>query len=73
METLQQKYDRLEDINDHTGAAMLLVNNFGTKEEQKIMKGIKARQLVNGHMTIEDDRLRFETSNKYYKLLSNLK
>lgn len=73
MNKLQKKYDQLENINDHTGAAMLLVNTFGTKEEQEIMKGIKARHMANGSITEEDYRLRFETSNKYYKLLRNLK
>lgn len=73
MNRLLTKYNRLEDNNDHTEAAKLLVSNFGTKEELEIIEGIEVRQNRNGYVTHEDIKLRFEVSNKYFCLLRNLK
>ena len=57
-------------INDHNGAAQLLVNNFGTQEEQAIVKEITARTGQNG-ISPNDYRLRYETVNKYFAKLKN--
>jgi len=69
MEKLLKQYKRLEARNDHNEAAMLLVKNFGTQEEIEIIEGIIARYKKNGHLIHSDYLLRYETSNKYYKLL----
>ena len=71
MKTILRKYNRLEDNNNHTDAAMLLVNQFGTDEEKEIMQGISDRHKKNPEIgiTYADYQKRYEISNKYYKLL----
>ena len=69
METLLKKYKRYEANNDHNRAAMLLVKNFGTPEEIEIMDGIIARHKKLGYIENVDRELRYQTSQKYYKLL----
>lgn len=68
MDKILKRYNALVERNYHTEAAALLVENFGTDEEKEIMKGIAERYSDEG-ISPEDYRLRFETSNKYYKLL----
>lgn len=69
---LLQKYNELEDRNDHTGAAKLLIDTFGTETEQEIMNAIATRHQIAGHIEHEDYKKRYEISQKYYKLLRNL-
>lgn len=71
MEKLLKQYRHFEAMNDHNKAAMLLVKNFGTQEEIEIIEGIIARHNKNGHLIHSDYVLRFETSQKYFKLLFN--
>jgi hypothetical protein len=70
--TILKKYKRLEANNNHTEAALLLVQIFGKTEEIETIKAIAARHKANGHIKHADYVLRFETSNKYYHLLTKL-
>lgn len=72
LQSLKKQYDRLEENNDCDGAAQLLVDNFGTESAQQIIRDITARHEKLGYITNEDRTLRYETSNKYYKLLIKL-
>ena len=72
MNKLLAKYKKLEANGDHTEAAMLLVDTFGTEDEKEIIKEIANRHKKNGHIIDKDYELRYKTSNKYYKLLSHL-
>lgn len=67
--TILKKYNQLEADNNHTDAALLLVQTFGKSEEIETIKAIAERQEANGFIDPADDKLRFETSNKYYRLL----
>ena len=69
MEKLLKQYKKFEANNDHNEAAMLLVKNFGTQEEIDIIEGITVRTNRKGYIAHEDYQLRYETSQKYYKLL----
>jgi len=69
MNKLERRYDRLTDNNDHNEAAMLLIKTFGTQEEKEIMEGIIKRHERLGYIEDADRILRYEISNKYYKLL----
>jgi hypothetical protein len=73
MNALLKKYRKLENGNFHNEAAMLLVKNFGTKEELKRLKEIKKNHIERGHILYEEQRERFEISQKYYAALCNLK
>lgn len=71
MKKLFQQYKRLEANNDHDEAAMLLIKNFGTAEEKEIMEGIIKRHRKLGYIEDADRELRYQISQKYYKLLVN--
>lgn len=62
-------YNRLTEMNDHTGAAMMLVNLYGTKTERLEMRAIAIRHERDGEISMDDTHKRFELSNKYFKLL----
>jgi hypothetical protein len=66
---LRAEYDLLEDTNNHTEAAKLLVDQFGTEDEKQIMEDIAYRHKKNGHIVSEDYKKRYEVSQKYYHLL----
>lgn len=70
MKTILKKYNALEDKNYHTEAAQLLVNTYGTVEEQDQMDGIAARHEKNGSIDSADYYKRYELSQKYYNLIS---
>jgi hypothetical protein len=70
MNAILKEYNKLEDINDHNGAAKLLIMKFGTKDEMKIMNEIIDRHKAQGFMTPEDIKLRYKLSQKYYKIIS---
>jgi flagellar motor switch protein FliG len=67
-----KEYNDLEDNNDHTAAASLLVDVFGTDEEKDIMKGILIRHERNGHIIQEDYQKRYEVSQKYFVILRGM-
>ena len=70
MKTLLKQYQQFEKDNEHTLAAKLLVDNFGTEDEKFIMNGIYERHEKSSHgISFEDREKRYEISNKYYKLL----
>lgn len=69
MKTLLQKYQQLEEINAHSAAAKLLVDNFGTEEEKEIMNRIIKRHKANGFIGQDDYELRYKISQKYYNVL----
>ncbi len=69
IDQLRQKYLKLEAQNNHTEAAQLLVNTFGSNDEKVIMKGIAKRHKALGHITHEDSDLRYRISQKYFKNL----
>ena len=49
-------FAKLEATNDHTEAAVKLINMFGTKEEKFKMAAIKARHNMTGYITGPDSR-----------------
>lgn len=67
--SMLDSYNELTSINDHTGAACLLVGAYGTEEEKEIMKGIADRHKKNSEISIDDYNRRFDISNKYYSLI----
>ena len=68
--TLSQ-YRRNENKNFHSLNALLLVQNFGTKNEVEEIKSINQRHEAVGHLCYEDSLKRYEISNKYFSLLTN--
>lgn len=66
---LKFEFQCLTEVNEHTAAAKLLVDTFGTDDEKQIIKEIAERHEKLGYLTMEDSRQRFEISNKYYKNL----
>ena len=62
-------FAKLEATNDHTEAAVKLINMFGTKEEKFKMAAIKARHNMTGYITGPDSRERLAMVNKYYSRL----
>lgn len=66
---MRKTYNYLTALNEHTSAAKMLVENFGTDEERAEIYAIAARQQNQGYLTQEDSRKRFEISNKYYALI----
>ena len=62
-------FAKLEATNDHTEAAVKLINMFGTKEEKFKMSAIKARHNMTGYITGPDSRERLAMVNKYYSRL----
>ena len=69
MHKLLRKYNRLENNNDHTEAAILLAEHFGTKEEVETLEDINRKHLRRGHILQEEIDVRRGISQKYYKLL----
>jgi hypothetical protein len=68
-QALLKKYNKLEDNNDHNEAAMLLIKAFGTQDEVDQLKSIMAAHRQNGYMLASDIDIRYNISQKYYKLL----
>jgi hypothetical protein len=66
---LLRKYNRLESNNNHNDCAILLAQNFGTKDEVETLEKIKSVHLKRGHILFEEIDVRREISSKYYKLL----
>lgn len=66
---IKKKYDELEDQNDHGGAALLLVNAFGDKEELDIINAINARNKKRGNIMPAERTLRDAIAQNYYKNL----
>jgi len=69
MKQLLKVYQKLEAANEHNKAAQLLVDKFGTAEEQKIIRDLTKKVNRRGHLLAEEFKLRFETAQKYYKQL----
>ena len=60
------KYKKLTDQNDHTGAALVLANKYGTKRDVKILKSIEKRQSKRGSISQQEQKLRDKISNRLY-------
>jgi uncharacterized protein YrzB (UPF0473 family) len=69
LEKLLDLYEYLTEINDHTRAAVLLVDTFGTEDEKDEIGAIAVRHKKDGHISMRDSHRRFELSNKYYKII----
>lgn len=67
--TLQEKYEMLTDINDHTSAAQLLIRKFGTEEEIKQIDDIAKKHNDRGHILQSEIEVRNNLENKYRKFL----
>lgn len=66
---IKERYDSLTDNNDHTGAALLLVNHFGTASEKRKLKEIEEKQNKRGHITEKEQNERDTIARKYFKRL----
>lgn len=62
----KEVYNILTEANDHTAAAKLLVDFFGTDTEREEMEEIYARTWRAPFISDADYNRRFEISNKYY-------
>jgi phage antirepressor YoqD-like protein len=69
MKSIIRKYNKLEDINEHTLCAILLAENFGTKEEVEELKKIHEAHIDRGYITYDEIEARRQISNKYYPSL----
>ena len=65
----RKDFQKLETTNDHTEAAEKLINMFGTSDEKKEMKDIKARHQKTGYISGKDYSKRQMMVNKYYSRL----
>ena len=65
----KKDFQKLEQSNDHTEAAERLINMFGTSDEKKEMKDIKARHQKTGYINGKDYSKRQMMVNKYYSRL----
>ena len=65
----KKDFQKLEQSNDHTEAAEKLINMFGTSDEKKEMKDIKARHQKTGYINGKDYSKRQMMVNKYYSRL----
>jgi len=61
------KYKKLEDRNDHNGAAILLAQTFGTEDQLETLKGIQKKHNELGYMTGELMDLRREISSPLWE------
>ena len=67
---LQKQLDVLIDYNNHTGAAVLLIESLGSEDEIKIVQEISINHEKRGHITYQDMQERDSIANRYYKLLN---
>lgn len=71
-ETLRD-YRDLTENNDHTGAALILAKNYGTKKDVKTIEAIQKRQNKRGHISNVEKSIRDRISNRLYYALKNKK
>ena len=64
-----EEYLKNENINYHTENALLLVKQYGTKKELEEMIKIFNNHMERGHILSEEQKERYELSNKYYQNL----
>lgn len=64
-----RRYNACTEVNDHTGAALILARAMGTQEEVTILEFIQVRHNSRGHITADEQRERDQISNKYYRQL----
>lgn len=73
---LQADYDELTQINDHTGAALLLTNYFATPEQKewqiKELERIQRDSEKAGFISVADLHVRDVIGNGYFYMLKNL-
>ncbi len=69
MNNILKRYRKLENSNNHNEAALLLVKNFGTKDEVEKLEKIKKDHEARGHILYEEQKLRYEIAQKYYTYL----
>tara|TARA_R110000868_G_scaffold328540_1_gene589367 strand:- start:3340 stop:3570 length:231 start_codon:yes stop_codon:yes gene_type:complete len=65
-EDILNEFNILTKINDHTGAAILLANHFGTTEENNKLDAIQREQNKRGYILSYEQADRDAISNKYY-------
>lgn len=66
LQSILSEFNQLANINDHTGAALLLAKTFGTQEEVDILSQIERDSDKRGHINSDELKVRDEISNKYY-------
>lgn len=69
MKTFKDMYDMLTEINDHTGAAQLVVRKFGTEEEIKEIDDIAKKHKNRGYILQPEIEVRSKLENRYLRLL----
>ena len=70
---IKNQYENLEDENDHSGAAVLLAEKFGSQIDLIVLKGIQEMHDKIGSMPIELSNVRYEYSNRLYQSFFNEK
>jgi len=70
---IMDEFNKLAKVNNHTEAAILLANHFGTDEEINILNKIQIDQDKRGYITPTEQSERDAISNKYYYKLKNKK
>lgn len=76
IQKLKKEYDELTAINDHTGAAQLLVKQFGTRDDNFNMNFITAAHNRQGYLTVLQLESRDQIVKKwwsFYRMLTNEK
>lgn len=66
------QFKALESVNDHNGAASLLIETFGSIHERSLMQTIIRDSNKRGFITHEEIRDRSFMSRKYYHLIRQI-
>lgn len=70
---LKQEYDALTEINDHTGAAKLIVDAFGTFDDKLSMDVIANNHERRGYITAMEKESRDQIVGKWMPFFNYLK
>jgi hypothetical protein len=71
---LKKEHSKLTSINDHTGAAQLIINQFGTFDDKFNMGVLASKHEKQGYMTPWDLEIRDQLVKKwwpFFKMLCN--
>jgi hypothetical protein len=69
MTPIKKQYNMLTNVNDHTGAAQLIIHKFGTEEEIKEIDDIAQKHKNRGYILESEIEVRSKLENKYLRLL----
>ena len=64
-----EEFRKNENINYHTENALLLVKQYGTKDDLEKMIKIFNNHMERGHILSEERKERYEISDKYFQNL----